>query len=161
MKPTLFLRIASVLTFVFCAAHTTGGVFGQPAPGAQAFVAQTMQANAFDLMGSRRTWWDFNMGYGLLVSITLIVHAFLFWHLGTLVKTEGGRLKTILALLFVEFAAQAPIAGRYFFIGPCIISALIAACLAVAFFTAPEALAGAGNPLRGEAIGPRRTQDPV
>ncbi len=138
MKPTLFLRIASVLTFIFCAAHTIGGVFGQPAPGVQAFVVQTMKANAFDFMGSRRTFWDFNMGYGLLNSVTLIVHAVLFWHLGTLVKTEGARLRMILALLCVEFGVQAPIAGRYFFLGPCIISIVVAVCLAVAFFTAPR-----------------------
>jgi hypothetical protein len=136
MKPTLFLRIASILTFVFCAAHTMGGVLGKPAPGVQTFVVQTMKANAFDFMGSRRTFWDFNLGYGLLISIVLIVHAILFWHLGTLVKTEGGRLRTIFALLCLEFAAQAPIAGRYFFIGPCVISTLIAACLLVAFLTA-------------------------
>jgi len=52
MKPTLFLRIASVLTFLFCAGHTIGGVFGNPAPGVQAFVVQTMKANAFDAMGA-------------------------------------------------------------------------------------------------------------
>jgi hypothetical protein len=102
-----------------------------------------MKANAFDAMGSRRTWWDFNIGYGLLVSITLIVHAFLIWHLGTLVKTEGTRLRTILALLFVEFAAQTPIAWRYFFLGPCILSATIAICLLVAFFTAGRKMASA------------------
>ena len=95
MNPTLFLRIASVLTFIFFAGHTIGGVFGKPAPGVQAFVVQTMKENVFDAMGSRRTWWDFSMGYGLLISVTLIVHAFLFWHLGTLVKTEGNRLRMI------------------------------------------------------------------
>jgi hypothetical protein len=158
MKPTLFLRIASVLTFVFCAGHTIGGVFGKPAPGVQAFVVQTMKANAFDAMGSRRTWWAFNIGYGLMVSVTLIVHAFLFWHLGTLVKTQGGRLRTILALLFVEFAVQAPIAGRYFFLGPCIGSGIIAACLAAAFFTAPRGIAPALNSTKGEASDLRRTQ---
>ena len=141
MKPTLFLRIASVLTFIFCALHTVGGVFGKPAPGVQTFVVQTMKANAFNFMGSQRTWWDFNMGYGLLLSVSLLIHAILFWHLGTLVKTEGVRLRMILALLCLEFAAQAPIAGRYFFLGPCISSILIAACLLAAFVTAPRAFA--------------------
>jgi hypothetical protein len=143
MKPTLFLRIASVLTFIFCALHTMGGVFGKPAPGVQAFVVQTMKANAFNFMGSQRTFWDFNLGYGLLTSITLIIHAVLFWHLGTLVKTEGVRLRMILALLCLEFAAQAPVAGRYFFLGPCMSSILIAACLAAAFFTVSRGTATA------------------
>ncbi|HZD50430.1 MAG TPA: hypothetical protein VE178_16930 [Silvibacterium sp.] len=142
MKPTLFLRIASVLAFLFCAGHTTG-VFSKPAPGVQAFVVQTMKGNSFNAMGSIRTFWDFTMGYGLIFSVTLLVHAFLFWHLGNLVKTEGTRLRPIFALLFVEFAAQAPIAGRYFFLGPCIGSAIIAACLAVAWVTASRGLPAA------------------
>jgi hypothetical protein len=161
VKPTLFLRIASILTFIFCAAHTIGGVFGKPAPGVQTFVVQTMKGNAFFAMGSRRTWWDFNMGYGLMVSVTLIIHAILFWHLGTLVKTEGKRLRTILALLFVEFAAQAPIAGRYFFLGPCIASGLVAACLAAAFFTAPSGISPVVNSARGEPSDPRQRQVPA
>src|SRR5260370_37856418 len=33
MKPVLFLRIASILTFVHAVGHTLGGVFGTPPPG--------------------------------------------------------------------------------------------------------------------------------
>jgi hypothetical protein len=135
VKPSLFLRIASVLALVFCAGHTIGGVLSKPVPGVQAYVVQIMKANPFNAMGHMRTYWDFNLGYGLIVSVMLFVHSLLFWQLATLVKTNGVRLRPILALLFLEFAAQAPIAGRYFFIGPCIISAIIALCLAVAFFT--------------------------
>ncbi|HTW44870.1 MAG TPA: hypothetical protein VMD58_04945 [Acidobacteriaceae bacterium] len=142
MKPTIFLRIASVLTLFFCAGHTVGGVLSKPAPGIQAFVVQTMKANPFDVMGHPRTFWDFNLGYGLLISIVLFIHSLLFWQLAALVKTDGMRLRPILALLFVEFAAQAPIAARYFFVGPGIISAVIAVCLAAAFFTVhPQASA--------------------
>src|SRR5271165_3479590 len=135
MKPTLFLRIASILALVFCAGHTVGGVFSKPAPGVQTFVVQTMKANSFDAMGSLRTFWDFNLGYGLILSTVLLTHCILFWQLGTLVKVDGARLRPIFALLALEFLVQAPIAGRYFFIGPCVASVLIAACLAMAFFT--------------------------
>jgi hypothetical protein len=45
MKPTLFLRIASVLALIFCVGHTIGGVFSKPAPGVQTFVVQVMKAN--------------------------------------------------------------------------------------------------------------------
>lgn len=33
MRPTLFLRIAAVSTFIHAALHTIGGVFGKPSPG--------------------------------------------------------------------------------------------------------------------------------
>jgi len=136
MKPTLFLRIASILALIFCAAHTIGGVLSKPAPGSkQALIVQFMKANSFDAMGHARTYWDFNLGYGLLISVILFIHSLLFWQLAMLVKTDGLRLRGVLALLFLEFALQAPIAARYFFMGPCIVSILIAACLAAAFFT--------------------------
>ena len=135
MKPTLFLRIASVLALIFCALHTVGGVLSKPAPGVQTFVVQTMKANPFNVMGNMRTFWDFNLGYGLILSTVLLMHCILFWQLSTLVKIDGARLRPILALLALEFLAQAPIAGRYFFIGPCATSLLISACLAMAFFT--------------------------
>lgn len=140
MKPTLFLRIASVLSLIFCAAHTVGGVFSKPAPGVQSFVVQTMKTNPFDVMGHMRTFWDFNLGYGLILSTVLLTHCILFWQLSTMVKIDGARLRPIFALLALEFLAQAPIAGRYFFIGPCVASVLIAACLAMAFFTAKPAV---------------------
>jgi len=136
MKPPLFLRIASILALVFCAGHTVGGVFSKPAPGVQSLVVQTMKTNPFDVMGHMRTFWDFNLGYGLLISTVLFAHCILFWQLSALVKTDGARLRPVFALLALEFLVQAPIAARYFFLGPCIFSLLIAACLAGAFFTA-------------------------
>jgi hypothetical protein len=141
MKPALFLRIASILALIFCAAHTIGGVFSKPAPGVQSLVVQTMKSNSFNAMGSIRTFWDFNIGYGLLLSIVLFIHSILFWQLGSLVKVDGARLRPLFAIFFLEFAAQAPIAGRYFFLGPAIASVLIAACLATAYLTAGQKLA--------------------
>jgi hypothetical protein len=140
LKPTLFLRIASILALIFCALHTVGGVLSKPAPGVQTFVVQVMKSNSFNFMGSIRTFWDFNLGYGLILSVVLFIHSLLFWQLGSMVKTDGGRLRPVLALLCLEFAAQSPIAGRYFFLGPAITSAIIAGCLAIAFFTAREGL---------------------
>ena len=141
MKPTLFLRIASVLALIFCAGHTVGAVFSKPAPGVETFVVQTMKSNSFDAMGSVRTFWDFNLGYGLILSVVLFAHSLLFWQLGSLVKVDGARLRPIFALLCLEFAVQSPIAGRYFFLGPAICSAVIALCLALAFVTARQELA--------------------
>jgi hypothetical protein len=140
LKPTLFLRIASILALIFCALHTVGGVLSKPASGVQTFVVQLMKSNSFNFMGGIRTFWDFNMGYGLILSVVLFIHSLLFWQLGSMVKTDGARLRPVLALLCLEFAAQSPIAGRYFFLGPAITSAIIAACLAIAFFTARESL---------------------
>jgi hypothetical protein len=138
MKPTLFLRIASILVLIFFAGHTMG-TFSPPAPGVQTMVVQTMKTNSFNAMGSVRTFWDFLFGYGMILSIFLLAHCILFWQLGSLAKTDAWRLRPIFVLLALEFLLQAPIAARYFFLGPAIFSVLIAACLGLAFFTARSA----------------------
>ena len=65
MKPTLFLRIASILTFVHCVLHTFGGVLSSPRHGAEEVaVIEAMKSHSFDVMGSMRSYWDFFFGYG-------------------------------------------------------------------------------------------------
>ena len=82
MNATLFLRIASVLSLIQCVLHTVGGVFGSPKHGAEEVaVIETMKSHRFDFMGSMRSYWDFVFGYGLFVTIDLIVQTILFWQL--------------------------------------------------------------------------------
>jgi hypothetical protein len=56
MKAVIFLRIASVLTFIHAVLHTIGGVFGTPGPGAQQAAVAAMKANQFPLMGFTRNY---------------------------------------------------------------------------------------------------------
>ena len=89
MRATLFLRIASVLTFIHAALHTIGGVFGKPAPGEQQAVVDTMRANEFLAMGAMRSYWSFYFGMGLAVSVLLTVESVVFWQLGSLAKRDA------------------------------------------------------------------------
>ena len=59
MRPALFLRIASVLTFLHAVAHTVGGVFGNAAPGPQQAADLAMKTIHFQVMGLTRTYRDF------------------------------------------------------------------------------------------------------
>jgi hypothetical protein len=69
MRPTLFLRIAAVSTFIHAALHTIGGVFGKPSPGPATVAAEAMKMNRFLLMGHTRNYWDFYRGLGLGVTV--------------------------------------------------------------------------------------------
>jgi hypothetical protein len=132
MRTTLFLRIASVLTFIHAALHTIGGVFGGVAPGAQQAAVSAMQVNQFQMMGVTRTFWDFYMGFGLVVSVFLTVGAVVFWQLSSLAKTDGLRLRPVLATFLVGFLGVAVLSYRYFFAAPVITEILIALCLGLA-----------------------------
>jgi hypothetical protein len=136
MKPTIFLRIASAMTLIHAVLHTIGGVFGKPEPGVAAMVVATMQANRFPVFGAMRSYADFYLGMGLDVTIFLTTEAVAFWLLASLAKTEGVRLRPILAAFMVGYLAFAVNSAVYFFSIPVITEVLIALCLGMAIITA-------------------------
>jgi hypothetical protein len=136
VKPTIFLRIASVLTLIHCVAHTIRGVLSGPTHGPEEIaVIETMKSHAFNFGGSLRGYWDFHLGYGLFLTDILLIQGLLFWYLAGLVKTNSLAIRPILALFFLNFLGMAIVAWKYFSLGPVIIESLIAVCLATAFAT--------------------------
>jgi hypothetical protein len=47
-----------------------------------------MKALHFDAMGSLRTYWDFNFGFGLFLTVNLLLLSALLCQLASVVKTE-------------------------------------------------------------------------
>jgi len=139
MKPTLFLRIASVLTLVHSVMHTIGGVFGATPEGPASVAAAAMKANQFQFMGATRTFWEFHRGLGLAVTIFLTVEAVVFWLLGSLAKRNAVDIRPILAVFALGYLAFAVDSMVYFFTLPVIFEAVIAACLVAAMASAKPA----------------------
>lgn len=140
MKPVIFLRIASVVTFIHAVLHTIGGVFGAPTPGAQQAVVSVMKATTFPVMGATRSFWDFHLGFGLAVSIFLTAEAVVFWQLASLAKTDALRLRPILVTFTVAYLVFAVVSWTYFFPPPVITEVLIALCLIGAIVTSKSAI---------------------
>ena len=133
----MFLRGASILTLIHAVLHTIGGVFGKPRNGSEEVaVMETMKAHQFLVMGSPRTYWDFFFGYGLILSVCLLVQGVLFWQLGDIAKSQPKLIRPILAAFILSFGATTIIAQRYFFLAPAITEVIIAGCLAGAYATA-------------------------
>ena len=136
MKTTIFLRVASVLTLIHCVAHTIRGLLTGPTHGVEEIaVIETMKSHAFNFGGSLRSYWDFHLGYGLFLTIILLVQALLFWYLAGLSETNSRMARPIVALFFLNYSGMAIVAWKYFSFGPVIIELLIAASLAAAFAT--------------------------
>jgi hypothetical protein len=150
MKPVIFLRIASVLTMIHAVLHTIGGVFGGAAPGVQQATVAVMKANEFAVMGVTRSYWDFYMGLGLVVSVFLTMEAVVFWQLGSLAKADALRLRPVLATFLIGYLGAAVVSYRYFFAGPVITEILIALCLGLALASAKQ-VAAAGVDRRAVA----------
>lgn len=138
MRPVIFLRIASVLTFIHAVLHTLGGVFGKPDPGVQAATVATMRANEFVVMGATRSYGDFYLGLGLVVSVFLTVEAVVFWQLSLLAKSDALRLRPVLTTFLVGYLCAAVVSYRYFFAAPVATEILIALCLGLAIVSAKQ-----------------------
>lgn len=133
MKTWIPLRIASVVTFFYAAGHSSGFPWMAPEGTENTALTSHLQSYRFDFMGSSRTVWDFHLGFGLIISLDLVVLAMTLWCLATLARRiDTALLRPILAALAVAMVAHAALVGRYFFVAPLSMALVDAVCLALA-----------------------------
>ena len=132
MKSSTFLRIASVITFLYFAGHTAGIPWTPAAGPGELPVIEAMKAHSFDVVGSQRTYWDLYFGFGIIISGYLLVQAVVLWQLGSLAKTEPSRVRAIVVSFLIAFVINAFLSWKYFFIIPIVTATLISVCLALA-----------------------------
>lgn len=132
MKQTILLRIASALTLIFCAGHTYRALDPSSRSPEEAAVFMAMQAYPFNVMGFRRTHWDFYRGFSLLFSVALLMLALLLWQIGGMAKSDAARVRPLIATLFLGYLGFTLLCGIYFFTAPAVVSAAVTICLALA-----------------------------
>ena len=135
MKAKWLLRIAGAAAVVEAVLHTIGGVFGKPEPGAASAAVAAMQANRFALAGADRSYWDFYIGFGLAITVSLAMEGIVLWMLGSLAE-KGVDVRPVLAVFFAGYVLLAVVAYRYIFAPPVICDALIAALVGLAIYAA-------------------------
>jgi hypothetical protein len=135
MKPATLLRIASILTLLFCIGHTMGMPWTAAKSPEAAAVVEAMKALHFDAMGSSRSYWDFYFGFGLSVSVYIFLQACMLWFLASAAKARTVGVRGIVAVFFVAAIANAILTWNYFFIAPLLFASAIALCLGAALLT--------------------------
>jgi hypothetical protein len=95
-----------------------------------------MQAYPFNIMGFRRTHWDFYRGFSLLFSVTLLMLAVLLWQLGGMSKSDPARIRPLIAVLGVGYLGYTVLFGTFFFTAPAVVAASATLCIALAFTSA-------------------------
>src|SRR5690242_16305392 len=139
MKPSILLRVAAVITFLYFAGHTAGAPWTPVQGLAEAAVLEALKAQRFVVEGFSRTYWDFYFGFGVAISGFLLVQAVALWQLASLAKSDAARLRPILASFLVAFVFNAIVAWKYFFPVPAVFAAAIALCLGLALVAAKSA----------------------
>jgi hypothetical protein len=131
MKASLFYRIAAVLVLLFDVGHTLGFRQVDPTWGVDTLLG-SMRSTHFDILGFSRTYWDFYVGFGLFVTVFLLLAAVLAWQLGGLPAETLALMRVTVWAFAVCFAAITVLSWRYFFTIPIVFSTLITVCLIAA-----------------------------
>src|SRR5215831_18452427 len=114
MTTTLLLRIASVISLVFAAGHTLGGL-QKWSPMGENEVLKAMTEVRFDAMGANRSYLDFFMGFGWSLSVLMLLQTVLLWQLASLARTEPARTRPMIAVMALSTLATGLIAWRFIF----------------------------------------------
>jgi hypothetical protein len=138
MKTSLLLRIAAVVTLIYCAGHTMGMPWTPVAGPQQDAVIDAMKATRFEVMGNTRTYWDFYIGFGLSISGFLALQAVVLWQLASLARRDAKQVRPIVAVFLASFAINAVIVWNFFFAIPLVLAAAAAICLGLALVPARE-----------------------
>ena len=129
MKASMFYRIAAVLLLLFDVGHTSGFPWSDPKWGVD---LGSMQLTRFHIMGFSRTYWDFYVGFGLFVSVLLLLAVVLAWQLGGLPPESLARMRGTAWAFALCFVAVTVLSWKYFFSIPIVFSIVTAICLTVA-----------------------------
>jgi hypothetical protein len=129
MKASLFYRIAAVLLLLFDAGHTSGFPWSDPK---WAVDLGPMQLTHFHIMWFSRTYWDFYVGFGLFVSVLLLLAVVLAWQLGGLPPESLARMRGTAWAFAACFIAVTVLSWKYFFMIPIVFSIVTTICLTVA-----------------------------
>ena len=126
MKASLFYRIAAVLLLLFDAGHTSGFPWSDPKWGVD---LGSMRSTHFYIMGFSRTYWDFYVGFGLFVSVFLLLAVALAWQLSRLPPESLVLMRGTAWAFALCFVAITVLSWKYFFAIPIVFSIVTTVCL--------------------------------
>jgi len=128
MKASLVYRITAVLLLLFAAGHTFGFNQVDPKWGVDNVVT-SMASQKFEISGFQRTFWDFYLAAGYMVSVFYVFAAILAWQLGSLPRETLARMGLTTWSFAIAFAAVVELAWTHLFLIPIIFSMVITLCL--------------------------------
>lgn len=135
MTATLLLRIASVISLLFTAGHTLGGS-KRWSPMGENEVLKGMTTVHFDVMGAKRSYLDFYMGFGWSISIAMLMQSVLLWQLASLARTNPAQVRPMIAVFALATLATGIIGWRFIFPVPALFSLALLIPLAAAYMVA-------------------------
>jgi len=134
MSATLLYRMAAVLFVLFAVGHTYGFLTLRPPSAEGRAVYDAMNTVRFEIDGRSFTYGAFYRGFGLSCTASMILSAFLCWHLGGLARSAPAAIGALGWVFFTVQVVGVVLSFIYFGPPPMVLSALVAAMVGVAAF---------------------------
>jgi hypothetical protein len=136
MTTTRMLRIAALISLLFAAGHSLGGLSHWSPIGDNA-VLKAMTDVRFDVMGVSRSYLDLYVGLGWSISVAMLLQTALLWQMATLARSHAAAVRPMIAAFALATLASGIIAGCFILPVPALFSAALLAAL-VAAYLAPR-----------------------
>ena len=78
-------------------------------------LAPKVALTRFEAEGASRTYWNFYLGFGLIIRAFLIISAVALWQVGSLVAADQSAGKPLTLTMVAAFVANGALAWHYFF----------------------------------------------
>ena len=127
-KPWLPLRIAAVISLLFAAGHTLGGLKGW-SPIGETEVLTAMKTFRFDVAGVNRSYFEFYRGFGFLLAVYLVLQAVLLWQLASLARTSRPLARPMVWSFFVASIPIGVLSWVFLFPTPVYFDVVLTLCL--------------------------------
>lgn len=135
MTATVLLRIAAIISLLFTAGHTMGGLKKWSPMGENA-VLKAMTDVRFEAMGANRSYLDFFMGFGWSISVAMLLQSILLWQMATLVRHDAASVRPMIAAFVFAQLASGIIAWHFIFPVPALFSVILLVPLVAALIVA-------------------------
>jgi hypothetical protein len=136
MSATLLYRIAAFIFVLFAAGHTYGFLSLRPPSAEGRAVYDSMNSVRFEVGGRSFTYGAFYRGFGLSCTASMILSAFLCWHLGDLARSAPAAIGMLGWVFFAVQVVGVVLSFLYFGPPPMVLSSIVAAMVGVAAFLA-------------------------
>lgn len=97
-------------------------------------VFDAMNTTHFEVGGRSFSYGGFYRGFGLSCTVSLLLSAFLSWHLGKLARSTPGAIGLLGWVFFAAQLAGVVLSFLYFGLPPMVLSALVALTVGLAAF---------------------------
>ena len=92
----------------------------------------------FDTFGSNRSYLDFYLGFGYIISLYLFAQVALLWQLASLASLHDVRVGPLVATFLAVTVGTTALAWALLFVVPAVFNLVIAICLAFAWLAARQ-----------------------